>query len=555
MVIQKLPDKVIKLIAAGEVIDSLTSVVRELVENSLDAGATRIVVSVWRESWQIQVADNGKGMSEEDLLLCVQPYTTSKIYSREDLGKIGSLGFRGEALHSIAQLADLNISSRSSDDLGWEIIYKQGKMSQKKPVAIASGTIVVVSNLFGNIPIRRQGNPPFKQQVKQIQILMGELALCHPHVMWQLFVNDRLSLKISAGKSGRDIFPQLLKQLTRSDLQLVKVFINTPGLENHNSSIELVLGLPDRVSRNRPDWIKIGINHRVVKISGLESIILASLHRTLPRDRFPIAFLHLKTSPAEIDWNRHPTKAAIYLHNLSFWQAKMQAMLTEALKITPAQLPSSLENQRVEKLLNMAETKGVYHLDNQSKNIQEKQIGLIELKAKTQIRNTYIVAEHPEGLWLIEQHIAHERVLYEQLQDTWKIINLETPIILSKLNEKQLEQLGNIGLEIEEFGDNLWAVRTIPQVLLNREDCADSLLELSRGINLDSAQVAIACRTAIRNGRKLTFKQMQTLIDKWKITRNPHTCPHGRPIYLALDESSLYRFFRRHWVLGKSHGI
>jgi DNA mismatch repair protein MutL len=287
----------------------------------------------------------------------------------------------------------------------------------------------------------------------------------------------------------------------------------------------------------------------------LESSIFSGLHRTLPSDRFPVLFLHLCTSPSKIDWNRHPAKAEIYLHNIDFWQAEIKLAIEKALKITPAQLPTGFENQRIEKILKVAENQGTYHLDNLPEKVENTAIGLINLQAKTQIRNTYIVAEYSEGLWLIEQHIAHERVLYEQLQNDWEIVSIESPIILSKLIPKQVEQLIKLKLDIDNFGEDCWAVRTIPKMLFEREDCAEALLELSWGGDLDSAQVATACRSAIRNGTKLTLKQMQTLIDEWKITRNPHTCPHGRPIYLSLEESALYRFFRRSWVLGKSHGI
>ena len=158
-------------------------------------------------------------------------------------------------------------------------------------------------------------------------------------------------------------------------------------------------------------------------------------------------------------------------------------------------------------------------------------------------------------MWLIEQHIVHERILYEQLQDNWQLIPLPQPIILENLLPKQLEQLINLQLDIESFGENLWAVRNIPQMLAQRDDTQEALMELSWGADVDSAMVAVACRSAIRNGTKLTINQMQDIVDTWKMTRNPHTCPHGRPIYLSLEESSLYRFFRRHWVLGKSHGI
>ncbi len=158
-------------------------------------------------------------------------------------------------------------------------------------------------------------------------------------------------------------------------------------------------------------------------------------------------------------------------------------------------------------------------------------------------------------MWLIEQHIAHERVLYEQLCDRWQMVSLADPIVLNQLAVVQVEQLQRLGLEIDPFGEQTWMVRTAPELLAQREDCADALLELSLGGDLQTAQVATACRSAIRNGTPLTLKDMQTLLNQWQQTRNPRTCPHGRPICLTLEESALARFFRRHWVIGKSHGI
>ncbi|MEO1445703.1 MAG: DNA mismatch repair protein MutL, partial [Cyanobacteria bacterium J06635_11] len=172
-----------------------------------------------------------------------------------------------------------------------------------------------------------------------------------------------------------------------------------------------------------------------------------------------------------------------------------------------------------------------------------------------QVHNTYILAEHPGGLCLIEQHIAHERVLYEQIKAHWQLVPIEPPIILSQLQPKQLEQLRRLGLEVDLFGEALWAVRTVPAPLSDRDDCADALLELSLGGDLDTALVATACRTAIRNGTPLTAETQQALLDDWQRTAHPRTCPHGRPICLSLEESSLSRYFRRHWVIGKSHGI
>ena len=145
--------------------------------------------------------------------------------------------------------------------------------------------------------------------------------------------------------------------------------------------------------------------------------------------------------------------------------------------------------------------------------------------------------------------------MYEQLCSAWQLVPLQPPIVLTHLCDNQVEQLQRIGLEIELFGEQMWAVRNAPALLAQREDCADALLELSLGGDLQTAQVAVACRSAIRNGTPLTLQQMQTILEQWQRTRHPRSCPHGRPIYLSLEESALARFFRRHWVIGKSHGI
>jgi DNA mismatch repair protein MutL len=176
--IQTLPDNVIDLIAAGEVIDSIAAVIRELVENSLDAGASRITILFNHQLWQVQVIDNGKGMLLSDLRVCAQPHSTSKIRTQKDLWQITSLGFRGEALHSIAQVADLTICSRANRaDLGWQVVYQEAQPEQESIIAIATGTIVTVSNLFAKIPVRRRALPPISQQLKIIQKLIQKIAL------------------------------------------------------------------------------------------------------------------------------------------------------------------------------------------------------------------------------------------------------------------------------------------------------------------------------------------------------------------------------------------
>lgn len=572
--IQTLPKEVVNLIAAGEVIDSLAAVVRELVENSLDAGATRIVVSVCSQNWQVRVADNGTGMNLTNLKKAANAHSTSKIHLIDDLHKITSLGFRGEALHSMATVAKLEILSRLAGTVeGWRVVYNsQGKPTQIEAAAIAIGTIVTVCDLFGAWPVRRQGLPSPTKQLRAVQTTIEQVALCHPQITWQVRQNGRLWFAISSGSTAVQIVPQIIRQVRHTDLQQLTLEVPTPELDEQKkqgkscaaiSKIQLVLGLPDRCYRRRADWVRVAMNGRLVRSPELEHTIVGAMARTLPRDRYPICFLHLQISPDQINWNRHPNKAQVFLQSLSYWQEQVSSAIEQILRISAENLPEAVHSQRMEKLLKVSEAKSGYNIsrsiqptESGDKNAnQTSEPGLIELRAVAQVHNMYILAEHPMGMWLIEQHIAHERVLYEQLCDHWQLVPLEVPVILNHLRVAQLEQMQRLGLDVESFGEQMWAVRNAPALLVSRDDCKQALLELSLGGDLQTAQVATACRSAIRNGTPLSLPEMQTLLDQWQVTRNPRTCPHGRPIYLSLEESALARFFRRHWVIGKSHGI
>jgi DNA mismatch repair protein MutL len=648
--IQALPAEVVHLITAGEVIDCFAAVVRELVENSLDAGATRIVISLSPQQWRVRVADNGCGMTLNDLQTAATAHSTSKIRSCADLWKITSLGFRGEALHSLTTLADLEILSRpKGGDCGWRVVYGYaGEPAYVEAVAIAPGTVVTVSNLFGNCSGRREAMPTLAQQMKAVQATIHQIALCHPHVTWQVWQNNREWFTLCPSTSVAQLLPQILHQVKEADLHELKLEIPSPDtstlvsenstlvsetstlvsetstlvsetstlasetstlvsetstlasetstlvsetstlasetptlvnetptlvsetptlvsetstLASENSRLHLVIGLPDRCHRHRPDWLRVAVNGRMVKSSELEQTILSGFHRTLPRDRYPVCFLHLFISPKHINWNRNPAKSEIYLNQLSHWQEQITLAIQQALRINSTSVQETVHTTRVSKLLKAAEEKGGYNFNrsipNEEPKTPEKTFHgtSLQLKAVAQVNNTYIVAEHPGGLWLVEQHIAHERVLYEQLCDNWKIIPIEPPIILYQLSPAQVSQLQHIGLDVEPFGEQLWAIRSVPALLQQRDDCADAILELSWGGDLQVAQVAVACRSAIRNGTTLSIQEMQTLLEQWQRTRNPRTCPHGRPIYLSLEESALARFFKRHWVIGKSHGI
>ena len=564
--IQPLTQEIVSLMAAGEVIDSLSAVVRELVENALDAGADRIAVSLWPEQWKIRVADNGSGMALADLQQAAVAHATSKISTRPDLLNVRSLGFRGEALHSIAQLAQLEVCSRTqagtqastqeTGEQGYHVCYgSEGEPEKIREVAIAPGTIITVSQLFHTWQARRQV-PTLAQQIKAVSQLIQQLALCHPQITWKIEKDDVSWLSLWPGATAKTLIPQMLRNVHDTDIK-----------ELAEDRLYLAVGLPDRCHRRRPDWVRVAINGRAVEVSELSYAVMNSFRRTLPRDRYPVCFLHLKLPPAQLDWNRHPAKSEIYVQGLEAVCDRVTQAINKLLQLDT--LSEAAQTHRATTLIKAAEEAGSYRVSRQVQpepTDQQNLQGTVDLsdrlpgeepvlRAIAQVHNMYILAEQADGLCLIEQHIAHERVLYEQLQQRWQIVPLASPIVLNDLTAEQVERLSEIGIEVFPFGDSLWAIRSVPEPLSQREDCAEAVRELSQGANLEAALVATACRTAIRNGTVLSQEEMQALVDQWQKAGRSRTCPHGRPICLTLKESSLAKYFRRSWVVGKSHGI
>lgn len=535
-----------EIMAAGEVMDDWGAVVRELIENALDAQARRIQLHLDIPNQALEITDNGRGMSWADLQVCCLPHSTSKIPTDQGLPQIQTLGFRGEALHSLVQVAEVVISSRvNAQEPGWCVTYNShGEVTQSQTIAMAPGTKVSVKHLFQTWPQRQ--HPP---NLRAIQRVIYQAALCYPQVTWQVHNGSRAWLQLSSGQSAQDILLQIFPHLHLGDLQ---AWVTT--------DLELVMGRPDRYHRRHPDWILLAVNGRCVHVKGnwgqdLQQTLLQAWQHTLPRHRFPLCFVHLHIPSDQVDWHCHPGKQELYVANPQAWQDLLKTALRELRQITPAPGSTTLTVNFDLQGGRVAETEGTYGrvtaLLQPANHIPRPS----ELKVLAQVHQTYILVEHPTGLWLVEQHIAHERVLYEQLRSDWELVDLEPPIQLERLTPPQIEQLTQLRMPPEPFGQTLWLIRHAPKILQNRPDLAAALWELSLTREFPDALVATACRSAIRNGTPLGLGEMQTLISQWQQTEQPQTCPHGRPICLRLEESSLARFFRRHWVIGKSHGI
>ncbi|MEN9203262.1 MAG: DNA mismatch repair endonuclease MutL, partial [Thermostichus sp. DG02_1_bins_55] len=510
--------------------------VRELVENAIDAQATRIQVEVWPQCWQIRVGDNGQGIPASQLEQVAQRYTSSK---RDP----STLGFRGEALHSLARLGSLSLQTwHRSDPHGWRAVYnREGCLTHKQPAATALGTVVTVADLFSEWPLRRQTPSP----TRSLPMLLENAALAHPTLSWQFYQEERLLLSLWPGENLQDILLQRLPHLDPSDLRYRR-------LQQQEADWELLLGLPDRVHRPRPDWIRLAVNGRFVHLPELQGVIQSRFQGTLPRHRYPLAVVHLRLPPEQVDWNRHPAKSELYLQDLATRQEQLHQHVKDLL-----QSGSELSSRRALQLMRASEAKQPYRLSSfasQGATVQTAPTGagsLPPLKALAQLHQTYILTEHPQGLWLVEQHLAHERVRYEYLQQHWQWVEPDFPLILEGLSAQALQQLEHLGLEPEPFGPHVHRLRRIPLALVQEdpEEIQGSLWELSHCQDLQAAQVMVACRGALRNGVALTLEQMQQLLDAWQRTLNPHTCPHGRPVYLALAEKDLARYFHRRWSL------
>ncbi|MEN9223263.1 MAG: DNA mismatch repair endonuclease MutL, partial [Thermostichus sp. BF3_bins_97] len=306
--IQPLTPERIAQMAAGEVIDSLGAALRELLDNALDAQATRIQVELWPQRWRIRVGDNGEGIPASELEQVARRHTSSKL-------NCSSLGFRGEALHSLAQLGSLTIQTRhGADPHGWRATYnREGELLHRQPAATALGTVVTVADLFGEWPLRRQELP----QTRPLLTLLQNAALAHPSVSWQVHQDGRLILSLWSGKSLPDILLQLLPHLDPSDFRYRRI-------QQQEAEWEILLGLPDRVHRPRPDWVRLGVNGRFVQLPELQRVIPSVFHHTLPRQRHPLAVVHLRLPPEQVDWNRHPAKSELYLQELATRQEQLR---------------------------------------------------------------------------------------------------------------------------------------------------------------------------------------------------------------------------------------
>jgi DNA mismatch repair protein MutL len=622
--IKILPEILSNKIAAGEVVERPASVVKELVENSLDAGSTRIMVDVAQGGRSlIRVSDNGSGMSHDDGLLALERYATSKIYKDQDLFSINTLGFRGEALPSIASVSRFSLVTRDeSADAGTEILVDGGKIKNVAEIGAPQGTMVSVKQLFFNTPARRKFLKTIGTEMGHIADRIASIALGHSGVQFRLTHNGKIVKNWPMTVAPFDRVVDVLGNDLKNDLHAIKS--QTDGI-----SISGWISSP-RANRRTSRAIYIYVNGRFVHDRIVQHALFEGYAQRLVKGQFPLAVLFISVPFDEVDVNVHPTKNEV--------RFARQKDVHEAVKRTVAQTLYEVDRpgwgalefgsgnvevgkQRLEsgsgtrrrsdelwrgkhahvgktrlkfgkrgveeensewKLISdhQRQTSGIVHPEsvsqppahnsqpatsnNQASFWQKKRFG--DMRVIGQLHSTYIVCEAEAGLILIDQHAAHERILFEMFsarsadrkQAVQRLLvpeTIELGFREAGVLVKILPDLKELGLEIEPFGGNTFVVKAVPVLLAEREvkpliiEIVEKIVEIGAAPGLaealDKCRMIMACHGAIRANHALTDKQIYGLLNQLDECQNPSHCPHGRPTWLRWELRTLEKSFKR----------
>ncbi|MBS57367.1 MAG: hypothetical protein CL735_01225 [Chloroflexi bacterium] len=576
MSIKLLSTEVSSKIAAGEVIERPSSVVKELIENSLDAGADNISIAIDEGGIElISITDNGIGIESKEVELAFKRYSTSKISSIESLNNISTLGFRGEALASISSVSRLTLITRSkNNDYGTKIILNNGLITEVVGTGAPLGTSISVENLFGNFPARKKFLRSAKSEFLKIKPIVTKYSLAFPEVKFTLTHNDRVSFQSPGSKRIRDVIsPIYNNEISNSLLE-----INPLDLEKTDGSINIsgLISPPSLTYSNRTH-ITYFVNKRLIQNSSLNFALEQAYKGFLSDNRHPLAIINISVPNNTIDVNVHPSKTEIRFQNEEFIFSCVQRVVRNTL-LTKSSIPSANIPQKQNPTSNYAmaplplTSSDTQSLDTKTHSDEATHPDTSSfshhnlfpiLHVIGQLQNTYVVTEGPDGMYLIDQHAAHERILLENLSNrlitfSENAQSLLEPLTISltseeeKILEQHSEELKQIGFEIDPFGPRNHLLRAIPQVInpSNAEDelhntLNEMLIERNTPQVMKRALASIACHSAIKAGDTLSIESMKELIQQLEKCIEPHTCAHGRPTTLHLKKSSLdYQFGR-----------
>jgi DNA mismatch repair protein MutL len=559
MPIRILPPAVATRIAAGEVITRPADVVKELIENALDAGARRIDVELERGGLDaIVVHDDGGGIPAGEVALAFERHATSKLQATDDLDRIGTLGFRGEALPSIAAVSHTTLTTRATGErVGTVIALVGGRVESVRERAWPGGTAVVVRHLFFNAPARARFLHSAAAEASQVTRLVHLFALAYPNVAFTLRQDEQTTFASAGDGDLRAVVAQLYGlQVARElrDVAFVDDGLRITGLAS-----------PPTFSRTTRSHQFLFVNGRAIRSRSLQHAIERAYRTVLSGGQHPVVVLAIEVPPDEVDVNVHPQKWEVRFRRERLVFARLLDALQGALTAaTPAVKeivvrPSSDEPWPPD---DAGQTAFVWHTaaHTMPPPVPSQRDGLPPLRVLGQVGAVFIICEGPQGVYLVDQHRAHERVLFDRLiqtPDGARQALLEPEIVeLSPAQVEALpavqEELSRLGFELEPFGPQAVLVRAVPGVLAATRlgSALAEVLELAIGAGdltqwRERACAALSCRSAIKRGQILSREEMRELVVQLEATALPHTCPHGAPAILHLSQHQLERHFLR----------
>jgi len=571
MSIRVLDDKTISRIAAGEVIERPASVVKELLENALDAGSSRIEVEARGGGVSlIKITDNGSGIPENEVEVAFRRHATSKLKDFHDLSSIGSLGFRGEALPSIAAVAEVEVlTCADADSAGTYLRLEDGQVVSRKQQARSRGTTVTIGNLFRRVPARLKFLKSGPTETGHIANIVSQYALAYPEVGFTLEVDGKVTLRTT----GKGVLLDSILDVYGTEVAAGMLPIAKSGESWQGSAgtpvieVDGMVGSPE-LSRSGRGYLSFFVNRRSVSSRLLSYAVEEAYHGLLMTGRHPVAILNITVPPPEVDVNIHPAKNEVKFRDDSSVFRAVQKAVRQAL-VAQAPVPG------------IEDVTATYHSPSAREQLSWSfpvaggRTGLTPsgvrpsftdslpmLRVVGQVLNSYIVAEGPDGLYIIDQHAAHERIRFEDVQRQRQAREIEVQGLLEpvafevtprhdQLMKSCLNELSEFGFSVDEFGDRTYLVRTVPALVAsdNWEAMLRELLEELTGEGKsrweEKIVMSVACHGAVRSGQALDIDEMRELVRQLERCTGPHTCPHGRPTIIKLSSGQLEKEFGR----------
>ena len=596
MPIRVLPPQVASKIAAGEVVERPASVAKELIENAIDAGATEIRVEIRQGGRRlIRVSDNGCGIAAQEATLAFARHATSKITDEADLSHITTLGFRGEALASIAAVSHVTLTSRArGEEAGTLLRLEGGEIVRHEAHGGRTGTTIAVENLFYNTPARLKFLRAEATEASHIVEMVSAYAMAYPELSLHLIDNGRLMLQTPGNGKLCDV---LIKAFDLSVAQqMLEIQVDEPAPADDLAARASQPGheVPVRVSgyvggpslhRATRNHQMLFVNRRWIQDRALSYAVEEAYRTLIPVGRHPVAVLNIRMDPADVDVNVHPSKREVRFRDPRVVFSAVQrvvrrAVIGQAPVASVASAPTPvLSDEWAPRQATLLQRSAWDMLPNRAQAAMEIQrtadvvppsaqnVPMLErlpmLRVLGQVRQAYVIAEGPDGLYLIDQHAAHERVLYEQLQAEQATMKAPSQALLEPLAleftpsersrlDGMMVSLAAFGFDIAPFGGDTYLVRAIPSAL-NAAQVRTVLAELLEGAGEEADAVppaqhvlaVIACHSAVRAGQTLTLDEARELIRQLEQTTSPYTCPHGRPTMIHLSSMQLEKSFGR----------